>query len=1027
MPKRVSASGSELFIVDNSDDDWKVQRYLHDWCQISRSLDIATGYFEIGALLSLGEEWQKVNQIRILMGDEVSKRTKKAFDEGLLQVRGKLDASIEAEKRKNDFLGGVPAIVAALKTGKITCRVYRDEKFHAKAYITHAKPEFTVVGSSALVGSSNFTFPGLTENIELNVQITGGQVSVLQEWYEEHWKRVEDVTPDILRTIERHTREPLPFEVYAKALYELLSGREAPLSEWDVSGSVVFPRLSKYQQDGYRTAMKMADEWGGALVCDGVGLGKTYIGLMLIERLIHERKRVLLIVPKSAEKSVWTRNWQRSKSNPHPLLGYIDRPVFGTLLSVMRHTDFGREGTISEEILQVLERDTDVIIIDEAHHFRTPNANRSVLLKRISKGKKVFMLTATPVNNKLLDLYQLISYFAPEKDHFARIATQDYRRIFSKPDRQFEEAIRQGDWKDLKEIEEFLLSQPIFKAILIQRSRRYVKESEQQLANAPLFPERQRPRVVRYSLKKVYASLYDEIKQAFDHENPFLNLALYCTESFRKGEAAERKLLDQHKVVGLIRTMLLKRLESSYKSFEASIEQLLLKMAWFLQTYNPAMYSGWITANERQWQRIQEHTRERLELSDIEVEDEEEEDLPESERITPDDYDMERLLGEVEEDMNTLLTFLSKINKRFYSATGKEDPAKDDKLQKLLKLLTGEPEEGDPDIRGQKVIIFTEFRDTARYLLRQLRDVARLKDVEETDSTRKIDREELIKRFAPYYNCEPEQVPEYLARPVNILISTDVLSEGLNLQDASLLINYDLHWNPVRLMQRIGRVDRRRDPELEARINRTEALKTKVYFWNFLPPTELEALLRLFTRVTGKVLRINAALGIEGALLTPDDPDMTLKEFNEQYEGQESTEEMMRRELRTIEQQHPALYASLPGLPLQLFSGKEWVEPTMLKPGVFGCYRIPNDSEAKTSEVYWFYRERETGRISDTLEDIWQAIRTEPSVPRTVRLDAGDLPAERRAIEDSRVRKLMRDRGLPVTLKYTLLCWLEVS
>ncbi len=194
MPNRTSTFGSELFIVDNSDADWKVLRYLHDWCQIASGLDVATGYFEIGSLLALKDEWQKIDHIRILMGDEVSLRTKSAFDTGRSEVLTKLDDSIESEKQTNDFLAGVPAIVEGIRSGKIQCRVYRKAKFHAKAYITHARLE--IVGSAALVGSSNFTHPGLTENIELNVQITGRPVTVLQEWYEQHWLDAEDITPE---------------------------------------------------------------------------------------------------------------------------------------------------------------------------------------------------------------------------------------------------------------------------------------------------------------------------------------------------------------------------------------------------------------------------------------------------------------------------------------------------------------------------------------------------------------------------------------------------------------------------------------------------------------------------------------------------------------------------------------------------------------------------------------------------------------------------------------------------------------
>ncbi len=170
--------GTDLFIVDNSDSDWKVKNYLHDWAELADRFDIATGYFEIGALLALDGQWQKLDHIRILMGDEVSKRTRRTILVGIDGLKNKLDDSLEREKESNDFLRGVPAIVDAFRSGKIQCRVYTKDKFHAKAYITHGK--LAVVGSVALVGSSNFTYPGLTENVELNVQIQR-EVSELQE------------------------------------------------------------------------------------------------------------------------------------------------------------------------------------------------------------------------------------------------------------------------------------------------------------------------------------------------------------------------------------------------------------------------------------------------------------------------------------------------------------------------------------------------------------------------------------------------------------------------------------------------------------------------------------------------------------------------------------------------------------------------------------------------------------------------------------------------------------------------------
>ncbi|HXP62229.1 MAG TPA: phospholipase D-like domain-containing protein, partial [Dongiaceae bacterium] len=302
--------GGELFIVDNSDESWKGLRYLQDWTEIASSFDIATGFFEIGSLLALDGKWQKLDSLRILMGDQAPARTRQAILEALRKhACRKLDASLEAEKEANDMLVGAAAIVEAMRQGKIQCRVYAKRKFHAKAYITH--PRLAVVGSVALVGSSNFTLPGLTENIELNIQIRApGDVSQLQAWYERHWQEAEDITPDILKVIERHIREYTPFDIYAKAMQEFHRGHEMTDDEWEKAGSqsggsAMYPILDKYQQDGYKSLMKIARLHRGAFLCDGVGLGKTFIGLMLIERLvIRDRQRVVLIVPKAAREPV---------------------------------------------------------------------------------------------------------------------------------------------------------------------------------------------------------------------------------------------------------------------------------------------------------------------------------------------------------------------------------------------------------------------------------------------------------------------------------------------------------------------------------------------------------------------------------------------------------------------------------------------------------------------------------------------------------------------------------------------------
>ena len=360
--------GRGLFIVDNSVSGWTGLRYLEEWAGIASAFDVATGFFEIGALLALDGKWQGLKKIRVLMGAETTHRTRKALlDSVRARAAEALDRSIESEKQDNPFLHGVPAVLEALSSGQIECRVYDKGKFHAKTYITHAKLE--VVGSQALVGSSNFTRPGLLENIELNVQIQSArEVAQLQEWFEAHWKESKEVTSAVIETVERQTHAYSPFEVYAKALQEFFRGHELTATEWDETQSRMFGRLDRYQQEAYWALMKIARQHAGAFLCDGVGLGKTFVGLMLIERLVlHEGKRVVLFAPKAAKEAVWEphlREWL-----PH--IGGVGGGADFSNLAVFSHTDLTRKGDFPDRFRRIAEL-ADTVIIDEAHHFRNP-------------------------------------------------------------------------------------------------------------------------------------------------------------------------------------------------------------------------------------------------------------------------------------------------------------------------------------------------------------------------------------------------------------------------------------------------------------------------------------------------------------------------------------------------------------------------------------------------------------------------------------------------------------------------------
>ena len=592
----MAQSASELFIVDNSDADWKVRSYLSEWCELSNAIDIATGYFEIGALLSLQEKWQSVDRIRILMGDEVSFRTKRAFEQGLCRVNERLDQSVEAEKIQNDFLEGVPAIVEAIRSGQIQCRVYRKEKFHAKAYITHGRA--AVVGSFGLVGSSNFTYPGLNDNIELNVQLRGTDVGLLQAWYERHWEESEDITPDILRTLERHTQPRTPFEVWFKALDEFFRGQALTPDLWDQHESKLFPVLDKYQQDAYKNLIAIAKDYSGALLCDGVGLGKTFVGLMLLERMVvREGKRVVLFAPKAAREDVWER------VIPHYLPDLNSGFVNFILLN---HTDLQRKGKFQRDLALTI-KDADVVIIDEAHHFRNPGIKGEGIkepsryrklqsyLHSGERRKEIFLLTATPVNNTIHDFRHLIELFTNSDNRYfaARLGVHNVRTHFMQLERRLLGNATTATLPDFEfgaelfEAEKTLRRDPLFETLVIQRSRAYVKESQrQQGANQALFPERAAPKVVAYNLKATYGNLLDSVERAFNKQSPLFVLGIYYPLAYWKGDKENSTFQSfdegrQKQVVTLVRTLFLKRFESSARALEGSCWRLMEKLlAW---------------------------------------------------------------------------------------------------------------------------------------------------------------------------------------------------------------------------------------------------------------------------------------------------------------------------------------------------------------------------------------------------------------------------------------------------------------
>jgi len=997
------------------------------------------------------------------MGDEVSLRTKRAFEDGLTKATHILDDSIESTKETNDFLIGVHAIVKGIRDGKIACRVYRKEKFHAKAYITHSRIE--VVGASALVGSSNFTFPGLTENIELNVQITGRPVGVLQEWYEEHWNQAEDVSQEILRTIERHTREYSPFEVFARSLQEYFRSHEMTADEWEQQKSGIYKILATYQKHGYHGLLKRARKYGGAFLCDGVGLGKTYIGLMLIERLVlHEKKRVVLFVPKAAREAVW--ECKIKQYLPQILGGFLSFRIYN-------HTDLLRKDSKIQLELEQMKEQADVVIIDEAHHFRNTgirgedsesHLSRYWAMFDLCENKQVYLLTATPVNNRLTDFQHMTELFSRRRVDYFNMAPLGIHSLTGHI-RKLEKAIeaaanaRERDLgsdisleedeteTNLVEAEQVLRDDTLFEELVVQRSRAFVKKSLAQEDGKVLFPTSSEPRVVPYSVKQTYGKLLKMVEEGFHQKKPLFSLAMYYPYDYYTGsedlKQAEKAMAigRQMQVVRLIRTAFLKRFESSVFAFKASCETLMKKLIAFYQAnaddaHDKGRLEKWLLRNKDitgyDPNLVLTLFPDQTELEMIEQEAIEPEfyEFAYKRKLDPNEFNMPGLLSDTLNDLETIGDFLRELVSF--------EPKQDKKLQALIQLLRGHtPGLKDVSLQRHKLLIFTEFKDTARYLGRQLNE-AGFKDVVEIDSaTESNGRLNVIRAFSPYYNnSSSKELKKSEQREIRILISTDVLSEGLNLQDAGRLINYDLHWNPVRLMQRIGRIDRRLDPQVEERIiaDHPDLAKVRgsIQYYNFLPPDELNELLTLYKTVMHKTLRISKTFGIEnGKLLRPDDDYDILRDFTRQCEGTESRSESLSLEFQKLLRDYPDLESRISSFPNRVFSGKAALKPDTV--GVFFCYARPakemksDEWTIEAGDARWYLYDLASEKILEDPYEIAEHIRSTPSTPRVCSMEQDTLIEIRKTMDKYVKNTYLKRVQAPVGVNAVLRTWMELS
>lgn len=861
-----------------------------------RSLDVATAYFTVGGYSLLKAGLSGLGSFRLLLGAEPATGKDIGLEPGPGAVKGLIRRDLEDLPLDEQTCRDVEDLIAFLRRQEIEVRLYKKGFLHAKAWLFYSdRPgqqwlfdRFRPV--AAIVGSSNFTRPGLTSNRELNLshkvlldpeeasdpdarasvgwlteekaspninptsrQLIKSEVGAraiidLEQWYLSQWEASCDYKQDLIGLLDASKfgkKEYTPYQVYMKALYSYFSD---DLSQEAPAATRTAVELSEFQEDAVKKARKILARYHGVLISDSVGLGKTWIGKRLLEEsAYHLRQKALIVCPASLREM-----WQREMT---------DAAIAGQVIS---QEELGREDFDWQDY-----GDADILLVDESHNFRNRNSNRYMNLERILSAnnrrgrdgyrKKVVLLTATPINNDIIDLYNQICLITMnDRSYFSTAGIGDLQRYFLQA--------RSGSRQRNLAVSLFNL----LEEIVIRRTRPFIKKAypDATIRGEKIrYPGREL-RTVQYNLEQTYSGIYDDIVGGIEN----LKLVPYNLESYKKKgvKIDEFEQGREQALVGIFKSRYLKRFESSVEAFRISIRRAIQ----FFETFESYMLDG----------RLMRSDKFHKAMRFLEIEDPEDDATPGSLAKVMDGSEeacsilreMESIdtkafnLRHIHEDLRSDLEILGRLWDKIKDI-GCQDDAKLAMIKTLLSApsdqIVGYGPNGDPihGLRGKKVLLFSYYKDTTRYLYRHLghpesADAQEFRAAAGSPHIRRMDsdsepneRKRAVQAFAPKSNARPEIAGT--GKEIDVLISTDVLSEGQNLQDCGTLINYDLHWNPTRMVQRAGRIDRIGTPF------------EKLFIYNMFPDAGLENLLGIVHSLTSKISSIDQAGFLDASVL----------------------------------------------------------------------------------------------------------------------------------------------------------------
>jgi superfamily II DNA/RNA helicase len=839
----------------------------------TKFFDCLVGYFYTSGFHNMYGSLKDVNKVRILVGIKTDRETfdliqqsqEKLQKFSTTEVRGGFSENtrheIDVSDKDKETEEVARTFIEWIRKGKLEIRAYPSEKIHAKLYVMTFVDDDRDAGR-VITGSSNFTESGLEQNLEFNVELKNrADYDFALKKFNELWKNSVDVSNDYVETIEKRTwlnDNLTPYELYLKFLYEYFKEKINKDQEEIFKESLPegFMEL-EYQMEAVKDAHAKLEEYGGVFLSDVVGLGKTYISAMLAKQLDGG---ILVLAP--------------------PIL--LDENNPGSWKNVFLDFKVSAHFESIGKLDSVLKRDLSKyknIFIDEAHRFRTETNVTYESLARICSGKRVILVSATPLNNSPKDILSQIKLF--QKPNKSTIPNQtNLNNFFHKLELQLNGVDRQTNYdkyvsivkENSKEIRERVLEY-----LMVRRTRAEIeKYFEDDLKKRHLkFPNVADPEPVFYELSDKENKIFDKTLELITSKK--FTYARY-TPLLYHNDPKKRSETSQRNMRSFMRILLVKRLESSFHAFKKSIERFIDYYTQYIENFD----KGKVYISKRYTEQIFEA----LEEGDERVIDR----LVGEEKAI--EYKASEFSNEFIRNLKSDLEILQQIQKMWLEV--KVDP----KLNKLVNVL-----QSKEILKKNKIVLFTESKETANYLGQNLPKSLAKETIVFSGESSAIIRDKVIENF--------DAKSKHPKNDYRILVSTEVLSEGVNLHRSNIVINYDIPWNPTRMMQRVGR------------INRIDTKFDDIYTFNFFPTTQSNNVIKLKEAAEAKIQAFIEMLGTDAKLLTEGEEiksQSLFKKLNSKQTiiGEENAEDSELKylvEIRSIRDKEPKLFEYIKNLP----------------------------------------------------------------------------------------------------------------